>query len=317
MSLIPIDEFVKELDLEIIYRGNISELEFRTSDINRPGLQLANYFGYFATDFATDTAARLQLIGKIEMAYLDTLKPEERLKRLDKFFNYPLPCVILSRDMQPHEEMIAVAQKYGRPLFRTRLITTRFIHIAVDYLDSKLAPCITQHGELVDVYGLGVLIIGESGIGKSETALELVKMGNRLVSDDVVVIKRVADNRLIGEAPEIGRYFMEIRGIGIIDVKAMYGVGAVINNKAIDLVIQLEFWDKNTAYDRLGMDQDYMTILDVKLPKIIVPVRPGRNLAAITEIAARNFRLKNMGYNAPYELDRRIIEQGQRNNKAD
>lgn len=309
MVLIPVDELARDLDLEVIYGGDGKPVEFQTSDINRPGLQLAGYFGYFLTD----TAARLQVIGKIEMAYLNTMNSDERLKRLDKFFCYPIPCLIISRGMDAPKEMIDVAQKYNRPLLKTGLITTRLYHKAIDYLDARLAPSITQHGELVDVYGLGILIIGESGIGKSETSLELVKMGNRLVSDDAVEIKRVADNRLIGQAPEVGRYFMEIRGIGIIDVKSMYGVGAVINSKSIDLVIQLEMWDKSSNYDRLGTDEEYTQILGVKLPKLIIPVRPGRNLAAIIEIAARNFRLKNIGYNAYDELERRIAENDPNN----
>lgn len=304
MVLIPVHELARDLDLEIVYEGDGKPVEFQTSDINRPGLQLVGYFDYFLTD----TAARLQVIGKIEMTYLNTMSSEERLKRLDRFFSYPIPCLIISRSMEAPDEMIEVAKKYNRPLLKTSLITTRFSHKAIDYLDDKLAPSTTQHGELVDVYGIGILIIGESGIGKSETSLELVKMGNRLISDDAVEIKRVADNKLIGQAPEIGRYFMEIRGIGIIDVKAMYGVGAVIRNKSIDLVIQLEMWDKDSNYDRLGTDEEYTEILGVKLPKLIIPVRPGRNLAAIIEVAARNFRLKNMGYNAYNELERRIAE---------
>lgn len=302
MVLIPVDELAGDLKLDVIYGGDGKPVEFQSSDINRPGLQLVGYFDYFLTD----TAARLQVIGKIEMTYLNTLNSQERLKRLDEFFSYPIPCLIISRGMDAPEEMIEVAKKYNRPLLKTNLITTRFSHKAIDYLDDRLAPSTTQHGELVDVYGLGILITGESGIGKSETSLELVKMGNRLVSDDVVEIKRVADNRLIGQAPEVGRYFMEIRGIGIIDVKAMYGVGAVINSKSIDLVINLEMWDKNNNYDRLGTDEEYTEILGVKLPRLIIPVRPGRNLAAIIEIAARNFRLKNLGYNAYNELEKRI-----------
>lgn len=309
MVLIPVDELARDLGLQIIYGRDGKSVEFQTSDINRPGLQLAGYFDYFLTD----TAARMQVIGKIEMTYLNTLSSEERFKRLDKLFSYPIPCLVISRKMDAPDEMMEVARKYDRPLLQTDLITTRFFHKAIDYLDDRLAPSTTQHGELVDVYGLGILITGESGIGKSETSLELVKMGNRLVCDDVVEIKRVADNRLIGAAPEIGRYLMEIRGIGIIDVKAMYGVGAVINSKSIDMVIQLEMWDKNSNYDRLGTEDEYTDILGVKIPKIIIPVRPGRNLAAIIEIAARNFRLKNMGYNAYNELEKRISQRDPHN----
>lgn len=305
MSIISVNELIKDLELKVVHRGQSEEVEFFESDVNRPGLQLAGYLDYFSTD----TAARMQIIGKIEMTYLNTLEPEEKLMRLDTLFSYPIPCIVIARGMEPPEEMIEAAQKYGRLLLGTNLKTTRFVHKAVDYLDSKLAPLICQHGELMDIYGIGVLIIGESGIGKSETALELIKMGNRLVSDDIVEIKRVADNRLIGQSPELTRHFMEIRGIGIIDIKAMYGVGAVILNKAIDLVIELKLWDESCAYDRLGMDDEYISILDVKVQKLIIPVRPGRNLAAIAEVAARNFRLKTLGYSAPYELDKKIMVQ--------
>ncbi|NLB41105.1 MAG: HPr(Ser) kinase/phosphatase, partial [Clostridiales bacterium] len=179
-------------------------------------------------------------------------------------------------------------------------------HRMISYLDSALAPRITRHGVLVDVYGEGVLLMGESGIGKSETALELIKRGHRLVADDAVEIKKVAENRLIGDSPEVIRHFMEIRGIGIIDIKAMYGVGAVINTKAIDMVVYLEFWDSNKEYDRLGLIEEYTEILGAKLPKVILPVRPGRNLAIIIEVAVRNWRLKHMGYNAAKELDNRL-----------
>ena len=204
--------------------------------------------------------------------------------------------------------LVECAVMYNRPVFRSQLVTTNLISRLTSYLSSALAPRITRHGVLVDVYGAGVFLMGESGIGKSETALELIKRGHRLVADDAVEIKKVAENRLIGEAPELIRHFMEIRGIGIIDIKAMYGVGAVINNKPLDIVIYMENWDNNKEYDRLGLVEEYIEILGVKLPKIVLPVRPGRNLAIIVEVAARNWRLKNMGYHAARELDNRLNE---------
>ena len=220
---------------------------------------------------------------------------------------------MISRSMDVPQYFIDSAAKFGCPIIRSKKTTTSIIHRMINYLDSALAPTITRHGVLVDVYGEGVLLMGESGIGKSETALELIKRGHRLVADDAVEIKKVAENRLIGDAPELIRHYMEIRGIGIIDIKAMYGIGAVINNKAIDMVVYLEFWDNNKEYDRLGLTEEYMDILGVKLPKVVLPVRPGRNLAIIVEVAVRNWRLKNMGYNAAQELDNHLNAMLQQN----
>lgn len=296
MSSVPIESIVNAFDLEVIYVGNNVEIGVTTSDINRPGLQFAGFFDYFASE-------RIQVLGKTEMTYLEGLEPEIRFKRLCQFFSYGIPCVIVSRGMDVPHYLIQAAMKYNRPVFRSQLVTTNLISKLTSYLSSALAPKITRHGVLVDVYGVGVFLMGESGIGKSETALELIKRGHRLVADDAVEIKKVADNRLIGEAPELIRHFMEIRGIGIIDIKAMYGVGAVINNKPLDLVIYMEFWDNNKEYDRLGLEEEYTEILGVKLPKIVLPVRPGRNLAIIVEVAARNWRLKNMGYHAAKPIE--------------
>ena len=299
MNSVPIEDIVKAFDLEVIYMGDNPKIGITTSDINRPGLQLTGFFDYFASE-------RIQVIGKTEMTYLNGLDPQTRFERLCQFFKYDIPCLIVSRGMEVPDYLVEAAKKYHRPVFRSQLATTNLVSKLTSYLSSALAPRITRHGVLVDVYGVGVFLMGESGIGKSETALELIKRGHRLVADDAVEIKKVADNRLIGEAPELIRHFMEIRGIGIIDIKAMYGVGAVINNKPLDLVIQMELWDDNKEYDRLGLDEEYIEILGVKLPKIVLPVRPGRNLAIIVEVAARNFRLKNMGYHAARELDNRL-----------
>lgn len=300
MSSIPFENIIQTLDLEVIYCDEDTlSIEISTSDINRPGLQFAGFFDYFAND-------RIQVLGKVEMTYLKQQDPEIRGKYLDKYFSYETPCTIISRGMEIPEYLLYYAKKHKRTLLRSQMSTTTLIDKLIGYLDSQLAPRITKHGVLVDVYGVGIFLMGESGIGKSETALELIKRGHRLVADDAVEIKKVAEHRLIGESPELIRHFMELRGIGIIDIKAMYGVGAVINNKPLDLAVQLEFWDSNKEYDRLGLVDEHTEILGVKLPKIVVPVRPGRNLAIIVEVAARNWRLKKLGYNAAQELDDRL-----------
>lgn len=299
MSAISIEEMIQVLDMEVLYEGKSLSIDIETSDINRPGLQFAGFFDYFAIE-------RIQVIGKVEMTYLESMEPVNRKVQLDRFFSSGIPCVLISRNMEVPQYLLEAAVKYQCPVIRSRKATTSVIHRMINYLDSALAPRITRHGVLVDVYGEGVLLMGESGIGKSETALELIKRGHRLVADDAVEIKKVAENRLIGESPEVIRHFMEIRGIGIIDIKAMYGVGAVINTKAIDMVVYLEFWDSNKEYDRLGFTEDHTEILGAKLPKVILPVRPGRNLAIIIEVAVRNWRLKRMGYNAARELDDRL-----------
>jgi HPr kinase/phosphorylase len=306
MSSISIEDMIKVLDMEVVYKGKSLSIDIETSDINRPGLQFAGFFDYFA-------AERVQVIGKVEMTYLDSMEPDIRAERLERFFSSGIPCVLISRNMEVPQYLLGAAGKYGCPIIRSKKVTTSIIHRMINYLDSALAPRITRHGVLVDVYGEGVLLMGESGIGKSETALELIKRGHRLVADDAVEIKKVAENRLIGDSPDLIRHFMEIRGIGIIDIKAMYGVGAVINNKAINMVIYLEFWDNSKEYDRLGLSEDHMEILGVKLPKVVLPVRPGRNLAIIVEVAVRNWRLKQMGYNAARELDNRLNSMIQHN----
>lgn len=306
MGAIPVSTLAKALNLEIIYAGESENIEVTTSDINRPGLQFAGFFDYFGND-------RIQVLGKAEMTYLKEMEPNKRKARLEQFFSYDFPCLIVSRSMEVPDYIIEAAKKHKKPVLRSSHVTTSLVHKLINYLDSALAPKITRHGVLIDVHGVGVFLMGESGIGKSETALELVKRGHRLVADDAVEIKKVAENRLIGEAPELIRHFMEIRGIGIIDIKSMYGISSVINNKPLDLVIYLEFWDNNKEYDRLGLTEEYIEILGVKLPKIVIPVRPGRNLAIIVEVAAKNWRLKNMGYNAAQELDNRLNALIQRN----
>lgn len=293
--MISIKEFAEVLQLEVIHEGSKPDMHISTSDLNRPGLQFTGYFDYFAYE-------RPQVVGKVEMTYLEQMEGEARKKLLEEFFSYNMPCVIVCRNMELPADFVKAARDRDIPLFRSRMVTTKLTHNAINFLNDELAPRVNRHGVLMDVYGLGILITGESGIGKSECALELVKRGHMLVADDVVDIKRVADDRLVGEAPEMVRHFMEIRGIGLIDIRTMYGIGSVMLRKSIDMVIHLEHWDKDKDYDRLGLGEDFVTILGVKKTKLTLPVRPGRNLAIILEVAARNQRLKLMGYDAAREL---------------
>jgi HPr kinase/phosphorylase len=297
--MINFDPFVLSLDLEVIYGGERKAIDITTSDLNQPGLQFTGYFDFFAYD-------RLQIIGKAEMSYLLGLDPAIRRERLRQYMQQPMPGIIICRNMQCPVELLEAAQASGIPLFRSRMVTTKFSQLAIGFINRCLAPIVTRHGVLMDVFGVGVMITGESGVGKSECALELVKRGHRLVADDVVEIRKVSDNRLSGEAPDTVRHFMEVRGVGIINIKNMFGVGAVINAKSIDLVIHLELWNDAKEYDRLGLNEEFVTILGVKLQRLTIPVRPGRNLAIILEVAASNHRLKQMGYNAAQELDKRL-----------
>ncbi len=300
--MIPLMDFIKALDLEYLELGDNAEIALETSDVNRPGLQLCGFFDYFATD-------RLQVIGKAEMEYLLSLEPKVRKARLDAYMSYPVPVVVICRNMECPPELLEAAQAHRIPLLRSRLVTTRFSLQASSYIAGCLAPRITRHGVLIDVFGVGVMLTGESGVGKSEAALELVKRGHRLVADDVVDIRKVNDQRLVGEAPEVLRHFMEIRGVGVINVKSMYGVGAVINSKSIDIVCHMELWDENKEYDRLGFNEEFTAILGVKVPLLVLPVRPGRNLAIVIEVAASNFRLKAMGYHGAKELNERLMQR--------
>ena len=293
-----IDEFCGKLGLEILHRGKSDKIHFSTFNINRPGLQLAGYYEHFG-------AERVQVIGEQEMSYLNTLGAEKRMEVCDKFFGYDFPCLVLSTVLEPCKEIMVCAEKYGRVVLRSSLRTTMTVNELSIFLNQALAPEKTVHGVLMDLYGVGVLIIGNSGIGKSETALELIQRNHRLVADDAVVIKRISD-RLVGASPSIIKYFMEVRGIGIIDIRSMYGSGAVKLTKGIDLVIKLEDWDPEKVYDRLGDVKEVHNILDVELPMHTVPVKPGRNLAVILEVAARNYRLKSMGYDTLEELNKRV-----------
>jgi HPr kinase/phosphorylase len=295
---IPIREFADELGMTVSVPGR-THFDVELSDLNLPGLQFAGYYMHFAHD-------RVQLAGNAEMTYLQDLSDEVMRERMHKFFSYSMPLLVIARGHKVPKIMAEEAQKVGTPILRSPITTTKCNHRIANFLDMKLAPTITRHGVLMDVYGVGVMLTGESGIGKSETAMELVQRGHRLIADDVVEIRRMPDNSLIGTAPELVRHLMEIRGIGIVDVRTMYGVSAVLTSKEIELVIDLEDWNDSKQYDRLGLEESHCRLLDVTLPRIEMPVRPGRNLAIIVEVAARNFRLKRMGYNAAAEFDRRL-----------
>ena len=300
--MINAQDFIKNLNLQVLSPSTQTEWDIHAAEFNRPGLQFVGFYEHFPHDWP-------QVVGLTEMSYLESLTADVRRKRLEAFFSYHVPCMIVCRGMLPSHDMMELAAKYDTALLRTPQVTTRFIANAMNYLNRCLAPRATMHGVLVDVYGMGVLITGESGVGKSEAALELVRRGHQLVADDVVDVCRITENRLIGEAPEMVRHLMEIRGIGIIDIKAMYGISAVLTSKTIDLIIHLEPWKEKKAYDRLGLTEDFTTIMDVRVPQVVLPVRPGRNVAVVIEVAARNLSLKQMGYSAAKELDKRLSEQ--------
>ena len=274
-----------------------------TPEINRPALQLAGFFSDFDPN-------RVQLIGNVEYAYMyhNEMNSEQRHICFSRLMGYGVPCIIFCRNLPVSDGMKKLALEKGVPLFGCAMETTALVADLVRWLQVELAPRISIHGVLVDVFGEGVLITGESGIGKSEAALELIKRGHRLVSDDVVEIKKVSDETLVGSAPDVTRHLIELRGIGIIDVKTLYGVQSVKDTQSINLVIRLEEWDREKDYDRFGLEDEYTSIMDVKLPRITLPVKPGRNLAIIIEVAARNYSLKQLGYSAAQELDRRTNE---------
>jgi len=302
-NVVQLQKIVAECGLEIIACSNkVCDVQIESADINRPGLQLAGFFDYFGND-------RIQVIGKVEMTYLGQLDPKQKYNALYGLFSRKVPCVVLARGMEAPPEMIELAIQFNTPLFRTQEVTSRFSSSLISLLNLELAPMETRHGELIEVYGEGVLILGESGVGKSETALELVKRGHRLVADDLTEIRRVSSKTLVGSAPEIIRHLIEIRGIGILDVKYLYGVGSVKMTESINLVVNMELWNQTKQYERLGMDEQFTEILGLNVPSLTIPVRPGRNLAIIIEVAAMNNRQKKMGYNAAQVFSERISRQ--------
>ena len=270
-----------------------------SDDVNRCGLQLAGFYDFFDNE-------RLQMIGKVETTFLEHFTPERRLSSFEKLFKTNIPALIITRDIQPYPECLEMACKHGVALLRTKEDSSTTLSALIASLKLHLAPRITRHGVLIEVYGEGILILGDSGVGKSETAIELVKRGHRLIADDAVEIKRVSSKTLVGSAPEIIRHFVELRGIGIIDVKRLFGMAAVKMTEKVDLIVNLEPWKEGKIYDRLGEDTEYTRILGIDVPSLTVPVRPGRNLAIIIEVAAMNDRNKRMGYNATHELTERL-----------
>lgn len=297
-----LQEIVEKMNLKNMTPDvDLSRIKVTVPDINRPGLQLAGFLDNF-------DAARVQVIGYVEFRYLQTLSDERKSEIYDDFLKFDVPCVVYCRDIDPEEVLLEKAIKRGIPVFKTSKSTSAFMGEIIRWLNVKLAPCISIHGVLVDVYGVGVLIMGESGIGKSEAALELIKRGHRLVTDDVVEIRKVSDETLVGTAPDITRHFIELRGIGIVDVKSMFGVQSVRETQNIDLVITLEEWSRDKEYDRLGLEEQYTEFLGNRVVCHHIPIRPGRNLAIIVESAAVNHRQKQMGYNAAQELYKRVQE---------
>lgn len=292
-----IDAFSLE---EITQFGNTEDILITVADVTRPGLQLAGHYEHFGPD-------RIQLIGNMEMAFLEKLGAEGRFNALDMLFSRGIPCVILSRHHQVTPELLECSNRYSVPLLRTDEVTSSIISSLIKYLNVELAPKTTLHGVLVEIYGEGILMLGESGVGKSETAMEIVKRGHRLIADDLVEVRRVSDSTLLGQAPEIIRHLIEIRGLGIMDVKELYGVSSVKMQENINFVINLEIWDEKKVYERLGINQEFTEILGIKVPSTTIPIRPGRNLAIIAEVAAINFRQKQMGYNAAKALTDRLF----------
>ena len=293
---------MKALRLTELAPAPTEELRIEASDMNRPGLQLSGFWEHFAYE-------RPQILGLVETSYLRSLEPAIRQERLERFVSYDLPCIIICRHLAGMDDLIDMARARSIPVYRSDSDTTQLIVELIYYLNGALAPSTRMHGVLVEIYGVGVLITGNSGVGKSEAALELLKRGHRLVADDAVDIRRVSAGRLVGQAPEMVRNFMESRGIGIINVATLFGIGSVMQSKSIDMVVHLEHWQQDKEYDRLGLTDETRKILDVDVPWLLMPIRPGRNLAVVLEVAARNLRLKQQGYSAAKDLEQRFNER--------
>ena len=297
-----VTDFVSFFGLEVLNRGSDYETALLTiTDVNRPGLQFHDFYDYF-------DPRRLQVIGKAEVTYLKSLSDEQRRKCFDDLFLYDIPALVISRGLDCFPECLESAEQHEKTILRTEETTVDFTSHAIEYLNRALAPCVTRHGVLLDIYGEGVMITGDSGVGKSETAIELIMRGHRLVADDAVELRRIS-NQLIGTAPEVIRHYIELRGIGVIDVRQLFGMRTVKTESQLDLIVHLEPWDQTKFYDRLGIEDHFTEIMDVKMPIVTIPVRPGRNLASIVEVAALNNRHRRYGYNAAQELARRVDQR--------
>lgn len=300
---IKLTKIMKEMDLTAVYLPeDASEIEVINPDVERPGLALTGFFENFEK-------SRIQIFGRAESAYLEELPPKDRDLKIQNFMKLDPVAIIFSSDLPVFDEVLKHAKVYGIPVLTSHRRTSTLLAAIIAYLHVQLAPRITRHGVLVEVYGEGILILGDSGVGKSETAIELVKRGHRLIADDAVEIKRVSATTLVGSAPEIIRHYVELRGIGIVDIKRLFGVGSVKDTEKIDLVVNLEPWVQGKMYDRLGIDNETIDILGINVPAITIPVRPGRNLAIILEIAAMNNRQKRMGYNTALEFSKQLMNQ--------
>lgn len=296
----PLKKMIEELKLEVLYMPENGENSLiSNNDTNRPGLQLAGFYDYFDNK-------RVQVMGKMEHAYLEGMESEKRRKALADLLSYRFPALVISRSLDVFPELMELAPNYEVPILRTEEDTTVFIAKLMAFLNLQLAPRITRHGVLIEIYGEGVMIMGESGVGKSETAVELVKRGHRLIADDAVEIRKASNITLVGSSPDNIRHFLELRGIGIVNARQLFGIGAVKTSTKIDMVVEMELWNPEKTYDRMGVDTHYMTILGVKVPLLNIPVKPGRNLAVILEVAAMNNRQKKMGYNAAKDLLRQL-----------
>ncbi len=291
--------FQESLNLECLVPSVSEEWDIKTADVNRPGMQFCDFYTHFPYE-------RPQVIGNVEMSYLQSQTHEQRTRILEKYLSYPIPCVIICRGLETPEELLDIAAEHGVAVYRTKEVTSRLSAKILKYLNRILAPHEICHGVLLDVFGQGIFLRGRSGVGKSEAALELIKRGHQLVADDVVDICKISEDRLIGVSPDPIRHYMEIRGLGLIDVRALYGIGAVSASKSIDLIIELESWDEKKDYDRIGLTEQFAEIMGVSVPLQIMPVGPGRNLAVIIEVAARNLSLRRSGYNSARELMTRL-----------
>ena len=299
---VSLDKIISEFNLESLYLPELPEnINISCTRVNRPGLQMVGFYNYYEQ-------ARLQIIGKVEHLFISQMEKGERERRLEDFFRSSPAGIIVTTSLDVSTDVIALAEKYKVPLLRTTVKTSEFMAALIAYLNVQLGPRITRHGVFVEVYGEGILLLGDSGVGKSETAIELLKRGHRLIADDAVEIKKVSATTLIGRAPEIIRHYVELRGIGIVDVRRLFGMGAVKESEKIDLVIKLEEWDNNKMYDRLGLDDQTEDILGINVPCITLPVSSGRNLSVVIEVAAMNNRQKRMGYNTAQEFNKRLME---------